>query len=264
MLADDIKFQLSSHIAKFDHLAISLMPAKVQKSIYVLYSFFAELDGLAAQVSEPMLGEIRCQWWRDVINQKQAQSPLAEALLVAIDLNGWPESALLEMIDAKIFDLYADPMQNTASFEAYAGHTYSALVQLTASAIDPIAAKQFANVSGHLGVAFAVAKNLTYLKVHQSRGQIYLPTEMLVNQQVSDNKSLQAFASLGLTHYSKAKSALNDKQLFAATLPLLRSKLILNNAQNYGDQLYKKLETISPSQLSFQWQLVKANIFKRI
>lgn len=264
MLDDDIKTKLSSHIAKFDHLAITLMPASVQKCTYVLYSFFAELDGLAAQVSEPMLGEIRCQWWRDVITQKQAQSPLAEALLEAIALHNWPEQSLLDLIDAKIFDLYADPMQNTASFEAYAGHTYSTLIQLTATAIDPLAAKQFPNVSGHLGVAFAVAKNLTYLKVHQSRGQIYIPEELLENQDVSHNQSLQAFAKLGLDHYAQAKAALNDRHLFAATLPLLRAKLILNNAQKYGDQLYQKLETISPSQLSFQWQLIKANIFKKI
>lgn len=264
MLDDDIKIQLSSHIAKFDHLAITLMPAKVQTSIYVLYSFFAELDGLATQVSEPMLGEIRCQWWRDVISQKQAQSPLAEALLKAIAQNNWPEQALLDLIDAKIFDLYADPMQNTASFEAYAGHTYSTLLQLTATAIDPLAAKQFANVSGHLGVAFTVAKSLTYLKVHQSRGQIYLPEELVKNQDVTNNQSLQSFVALGLEHYGQAKSAFTDKQLFAATLPMLRAKLILNNAQKYGDQLYQKLETISPNQLGFQWQLIKSNIFKKL
>lgn len=264
MLDADIKTQLSSHIAKFDHLAISLMPAKIQKSIYVLYSFFAELDGLAAQVSEPMLGEIRCQWWRDVITEKQAQSPLAEALITAIEQHNWPQQALLDLIDAKIFDLYADPMQNTASFEAYAGHTYSTLLQLTATAINPMAAKSFADVSGHLGVAFTVAKNLTYLKVHQSRGQIYLPTDFLKDEDVSNAQSLQAFANFGLDHYSKAKQHLDNKDLFPSVLPMLRAKLILNNAINLGDDIYNKLETISPSQLSFQWQLIKANIFKKI
>lgn len=264
MLDDNIKTELSSHIAKFDHLAITLMPQNVQKSIYVLYSFFAELDGLAAQVSEPMLGEIRCQWWRDVISKKQPESPLAEALITAIELNNWPEQALLDLIDAKIFDLYADPMQNTASFEAYAGHTYSTLVQLTATAIDPMAAKKFANVSGHLGVAFSVAKCLTYLKVHQSRGQVFLPSELLTNEDVSDNKSLQSFVKLGLEHYQLAQQSFDNKSLHAATLPLLRAKLILTNAQKMGDTLYQRLETISPSQLKFQWQLIKANIFKKI
>lgn len=264
MLDDDIKHQLSSHIAKFDHLAISLMPQNIQKSTYALYSFFAELDGLAAQVSEPMLGEIRCQWWRDVITQKQAQSPLAEALLAAIEQHNWPQKALLDLIDAKIFDLYADSMDNKASFEAYAGHTYSTLLQLTATAIDPLAAKQFANVSGHLGVAFTVAKSLTYLKVHQSRGQIFIPSDILKSIEVSDAQSLKTFTQFGLDHYKQAKQHLDDKKLFPAVLPLIRAKLILNNANKLGDDIYKKLETISPSQLSFQWQLIKANISKKI
>lgn len=264
MLDDDIKYQLSSHIAKFDHLAISLMPTNIQKSIYVLYSFFAELDGLASQVSEPMLGEIRCQWWRDVITDKQAQSPLAEALLEAMAKHTWPEQALLDLIDAKIFDLYADPMDNKASFEAYAGHTYSTLLQLTAQAIDPMAAKQFADVSGHLGVAFTVAKSLTYLKVHQSRGQIFIPNDILKSIEVSDVESLKKFIQFGLDHYALAKQHLTDKVLFPASLPLIRAKLILSNAHKLGDDIYKKLETISPSQLSFQWDLMKANIFKKI
>lgn len=262
MLDDNIKHQLSSHIAKFDHLAITLMPQDIQKSIYVLYSFFAELDGLASQVSEPMLGEIRCQWWRDVITNQQPESPLAEAMLVAIEKHSWPQQALLDLIDAKIFDLYADPMQNTASFEAYAGHTYSTLVQLTATAINPQAAKQFADVSGHLGVAFTVAKSLTYLKVHQSRGQIYLPSDILKSIEVSDHQSLQNFIKLGQKHYKLAQQHLTDKQLLPAALPLIRAKLILNKAQKLDDQLYTKLATIAPSQLQFQWQLIKANVLK--
>lgn len=268
MLDDNLKTELSSHIAKFDHLAISLMPTHVQKSIFVLYSFFTELDSLAAQVSEPMLGEIRCQWWRDVITNKQAQSPLAEALLAAISTHNWPEQALLDLIDAKIFDLYANPMENTSSFEAYAGHTYSTLVQLTATAIDPQQAKSFVDVSGHLGVAFTVAKSLTYLKVHQSRGQIYMPNDLVaddltITENLTNPKTLQAFVDLGLAHYQQAQKHLTQTTVFSATLPLLRCKLILQNAQKLGDDVYQKLETISPSQLSFQWQVFKANIGKK-
>lgn len=255
MLDDNLKAVLGSHIHKFDHIAISLMPQNVQKSIFVLYSFFAELDGLAAQVSEPMLGEIRCQWWRDVIGQQQAQSPLAGALLEAIETHNWPQQPLLDLINAKIFDLYANPMETKADFEAYAGHTYSALVQLTAVAINPQAAKDFADVSGHLGVAFAVAKSILHLKIQKSRGQVFIPQEIATEQE---------FINYGLNHYKLAKKHLRKSPVFSAVLPLIRCKLMLVSAQKLGDELYPKLETVAPSQLKFQWQLLKANIAKRI
>lgn len=256
------------------------MPLEIQQSIFVIYSFFAELDGLAVKVSEPMLGEIRCQWWYDIITNKTPESPLAEALIEAMDKHAWPEKPLLDMINAKIFDLYANPMDNKAGFEAYAGHTYSTLVHLSANAIDTHAAKVFSDVSGHLGVAFCVAKCLTYLKIHQSRGQVYIPTEILskagfdadhflASTDVTKiNTCLQDFANYGLYHYGHARQALNmlDKptkqRLFPAILPMLRSKLILQNAVKHGDNISQKLETILPRQLNFQWQLIKANLFK--
>ena len=279
---DQLKQQLGSHIAKFDHLAITLMPQDVQLSIYVLCSFFAELDVIPATVSEPMLGEIRYQWWRDVINEKNAQSPLAEKLLEAMQTHNWAEKPLLDMIDAKIFDLYANPMETKTQFEAYAGHTYSTLLQLTANSIAPATAKLFSDVSGHLGVAFCVAKYLTYLKVHQSRGQVFIPQDILSQHALSTddfiaaqnlasiNACLQAFAAYGQDHYQQAKSHLNKldskakSALFPTLLPSIRSKLILSNAKKHENALFQKLETISPSQLSFQWQLVKANLFKKI
>ncbi|MCJ8322509.1 MAG: squalene/phytoene synthase family protein [Rhizobiales bacterium] len=261
MLDDNLKAELGSRIHKFDHIAISLMPQNVQKSIFVLYSFFAELDGLAAQVSEPMLGEIRCQWWRDVISQQQAQSPLAEALLTAINAHNWPQQALLDIIEAKIFDLYANPMASTADFEGYAGHTYATLIQLTALAINPQAAKDFADVSGHLGVAFAVAKSVLHLKIHKSRGQVFMPQDIATTQ---DKATEQDFVNYGLNHYNLAKKHLHKSPVFSAVLPAIRAKLMLTSAQKLAGDLYPKLESIAPKQLKFQWQLLTANITKNI
>lgn len=279
---DNLKQTLDSHIAKFDHLAISLMPQHAQKHIFILYSFFAELDGLAAQVSEPMLGEIRCQWWREIITNQTAQSPLSQSLLETIEENAIPTDILLNMIDAKIFDLYANPMETKASFEAYAGQTYSALLQLSANIISPQNSKLFTDISGHLGVAFGVSKSISYLKVHQSRGQIFIPNDFLFELNISNddflsannlpamNQVITAFAKYGHTHYLDAKKHLNNldkptkNKMISVLYPMLRSQLVLNNTIANQINIYKNIENIFPSQLSFQWQLIKANLLKKI
>ncbi len=263
----NLKQLLDSKITKYDHLAISIMPKNIQTSIYVLYSFFAELESLPTLVSEPMLGEIRCQWWRDIITESRAESPLAEALLQAIDVHQWPKQTLLNMIDAKIFDLYANPMENTGSFEAYAGHTHSALLQLTANSINASAAKSFNDISGHLGVAYCVAKNLLYFKRHQSSGQSYIPSDILVKHE-NISHSLTEFANFGLDHYQHAQTLLKSlkkaekKPVFSAAFPCLHAGLMLKFALKNPETLYNNPALIAPSQLQFQWQLIKANLFK--
>ena len=41
------------------------------------------------------------------------------------------------MLDARIFDLYDDPMPSTQRLEGYCGETASALIQLAAMVLDP-------------------------------------------------------------------------------------------------------------------------------
>ncbi len=41
------------------------------------------------------------------------------------------------MIDARIFDLYDDPMETRTSLEGYAGETASALIQLASLVLSP-------------------------------------------------------------------------------------------------------------------------------
>ena len=61
-----------------------------------------------------MLGEIRLQWWRDAL-QGEARgdvraNPVAAALDDAIVRFRLPRQALVDLIDARVFDLYDDPM----------------------------------------------------------------------------------------------------------------------------------------------------------
>jgi phytoene/squalene synthetase len=62
-----------------------------------------------------------------------------------------------DMIDARIFDLYDDPIETRVSLEGYAGETASALIQLASLVLSPDEAPQSAEAAGHAGVAQAIA-----------------------------------------------------------------------------------------------------------
>ena len=65
-------------------LATLFAPADKRGPLFALYAFNAEIASVRDRAREPMPGEIRLQWWRDVINGERtgeaAANPIAAAL----------------------------------------------------------------------------------------------------------------------------------------------------------------------------------------
>ena len=70
------------------YLAALYAPEDKRADLRALYAFNAEIAGVRDRVSQALPGEIRLQWWRDVIAAKDAGTeaghPVADALLGAV------------------------------------------------------------------------------------------------------------------------------------------------------------------------------------
>ena len=134
------------------YLAALYAPEDRRGALFALYAFNAEIAGIRDRVSEALPGEIRLQWWRDVIAAQDASAgaghPVAEALLEAIERHGLPRPAFENYLDARIFDLYDDPMPSRSDLEGYCGETAAALIQLSAMILDPEAAADACGTGG--------------------------------------------------------------------------------------------------------------------
>ena len=165
------------------YLSVLYAPQDRRADLLALYAFNAEIAGIRDRVSEPMPGEIRLQWWRDMIEagtpDAAAGSPVATALLEAIEANGLPRAAFSGYLEARTFDLYDDPMPSRNDLEGYCGETASALIQLAALILDAEAAPGHAEPAGHAGCAQAVAGLLRLMPIHRARGQCYVPADIL-------------------------------------------------------------------------------------
>jgi phytoene synthase len=53
-------------------LSALFAPAHQRGPLFALYAFNAEIASVRDRAREPMPGEIRLQWWRDVINGERA------------------------------------------------------------------------------------------------------------------------------------------------------------------------------------------------
>lgn len=256
------------------YLALLLMPVWAQRDLLALMLFSAELASIRDRIREPLPGEIRLQWWRDVLSGgregEAAAHPVASALLETLAHLKLPVAPLLAMCEARVFDLYDDPMPDRSSYEGYAGETASALLQMSAFVLDPAASQTAATASGHAGVAQAVAGHLMLMPISQGRGQVFVPGDILAATGLDRDRFLagrdmtaitvavRTFADLGREHLGKARQALADipAQLHPAYLPLALVEPVLELAQQKGAAC---LETsIQPSQWRRQWRLWRA------
>ena len=131
---------------------------------------------------EPMAGEVRLQWWHDAIERPGSgdarANPVAAALLDTVVRFRLPIATLIALIEARRFDLYNDPMGTWAELEAYCERTSGALFALAARVLDA-RFDDAAAASRHAGIAVALTGLLRALPLHASRGQLYLPLDLL-------------------------------------------------------------------------------------
>src|SRR5690606_14155565 len=88
-------------------------PGEKRDALAALYLFNAEIAAIRDRAREPLPGEMRIQWWRDTLEAGEAAAaghPVAEALTRAISAYRLPLDAFERYLDARIFDLYDDPM----------------------------------------------------------------------------------------------------------------------------------------------------------
>jgi phytoene synthase len=158
-------------------------PADKRPHLHALHAFNFEIARVRESVREAMVGEIRLQWWRDAL-QGEARgdvraNPVAAALDDTIVKFRLPRQALVNLIDARIFDLYEDPMPSLNDLEGYCGETSSSLIQLSSLILSDGADSGTADAAGHAGVAYAVTGLLRAFPIHARQGQLYVPAEIL-------------------------------------------------------------------------------------
>ncbi|WP_180901409.1 phytoene/squalene synthase family protein [Martelella soudanensis] len=260
------------------YLAVLLSPAQHRAGLTALYLFNAELARVRERISEPLPGEVRLQYWRDVLegggHGESERNPLAARLLRTLETYRLPAAPLIGMSEARIFDLYDDPMGSLSDFEGYAGETASALIQLASMVLDPERAAAASTAAGHAGVAQAVAGSLLLLSRHRANGQVFIPTEILsatgldresfliASDRDRVGNAIRAFAGFGRSHLEKfgAQGSIPG-EIAPAYLPMATCKNILVKAEGLGENVLDI--SIQPPQWKRQFAMMRSLLFRK-
>lgn len=144
-------------------------PLSARRHLQALAAFWQEIAGISAKVSNAMAGEIRLQYWLELLAKSgdAAGNPLGEAVLATIAQMQLPVAAFTDMVEARIGDLYDDPMPDIGALEHYCGAIYGAQVRLNTLILagdgrDPGGAA----ACGHAGMALGLTEIIQALPGH--------------------------------------------------------------------------------------------------
>jgi phytoene synthase len=190
------------------YLATLFARAEHRDGLLALYAFNVEITQVRDKAREPLPGEIRLQWWREMLegtrDGEAAANPVAAALKATLARYDFVAAPLLELIDARLFDLYDEPMASLADLELYAIRTQSPLFAMAAGILN--AGEALPEMSTlDASVAYGIANLLNSFGRHAARRQLYVPFEILdrhgVNREdiyagASSNALLAALADI--------------------------------------------------------------------
>jgi phytoene synthase len=167
----------------FERYASTLfVDADSRRALLALYAFNVEISRVREQVSQPLPGEIRLQWWTDMLagagHGGVEGNPVAAELLHAIRKHRLPIKLLSRLIDEHQFDLYNDPMPSMAALEAYVHDTSSALFALGARIMGG-QSDGVDHLARHAGFAQGLARVIVSLPIDSARRQLFVPLQLL-------------------------------------------------------------------------------------
>ncbi len=254
-------------------LATLFAPAKYRRPLFALYAFNVEIARIREMAREPMPGEIRLQWWRDVLagggHGDVAAHPVAAALREVAVRYRLPPTMLADMIEARTFDIYDDPMASLADLDLYCVRTSAALVELAARILGDGKDTGTGDLAGHAGIAYAITGLLRALPIHAARRQLYVPQDVLqrygaqqedVFAGTATTELRAALAELRL-HARKHLTAARDMMAGApaaiapAFLPVALVRPVLDRMEK---RRYQPFQPLDIPQWRRQWTLWRA------
>ena len=164
------------------YLCALLAPRDARSVLLTLTAFNAEIARVSETVSEPALGEIRLEWWRETIadlyDGETRNHPVVLALAPAIRQGQLSRERFEHIIDARAKDLSASSPADLATLEAFAWATSAELHHLWREALGGTG-DNAARAVDHAGIAFALVGLVRAIPFHAARGRFYLPADLV-------------------------------------------------------------------------------------
>jgi len=148
-----------------------------------LYAFNYEVARTRELVTEPLLGQIRLQWWREsletaysggLVRRHEVVGPLTSA----IRTHGLSREHFERLLEARALDLSDAPPATLTELESYCEATSSRLLRLALEILDVRDSEAATAAAREVGVAYALAGLLRAIPFHARARRQYIPSDL--------------------------------------------------------------------------------------
>jgi len=209
--------------------------SKGRHALWALYALNLELSRTHELVTQPVLGEIRLRWWRDVLvdlfKGQATGHPVVEALA-----ESWPsvaqvQNTLLSLVDSRILELHGQVPKTLEELEGYLGRTSSSLMQLSLSALG-VNDGSARVASDRIGLAWGLVGLIRSLPFSSGPAQLSVPSSVfselgysledeIVGPSLVLNSAVRVLAERATFHICRSrKHAVNAPSTARAVLSL--------------------------------------------
>ncbi len=242
----------ADQVRRFDYdryLCSLFAPAKHREALFAVLAFNIEVAKTREAVTEPMLGQIRLQWWREAIAEIYDSDPergdirrheVAQPLGVAIRAHDLPRRAFDQLIDAREFDLTDQAPGSLSALVDYLDDTSAALFHLLSLILG---ARDVATETAARGVgrAWGLTGLIRAIPFHARQHRCFIPQDVaaaagLNMRDVFELKPTGALADAVRRLTGEARSGLElaranredcDPRALAAVLPAILAERYL-------------------------------------
>jgi 15-cis-phytoene synthase len=253
-------------------LAALFAPRETRADLLTLYAFNVELARIAEQVTEPELGAIRLQWWREALARARTGEstghPVADAMGDVRRRRALAPERIESLIEARSFDIATRIMPDRSALETYLHDTAGALFGL-AAACAGVPGATIEPAASQAGLAYGLTGLMRALPVHASSGRVTLPADALRRHGTSPEAVLAGQTEPGLRVVledlrDQARTALDDarrhvakldRRAQAAFLPLSLVDPYLAALERRGRDPLREIADVNP--LNRLWRMAR-------
>ncbi|HUI17202.1 MAG TPA: phytoene/squalene synthase family protein [Alphaproteobacteria bacterium] len=176
-------------------------PRGRREDLFTLYAFNLELAKTREVVSEPILGRIRLQWWREAIAGIYAEAPqhqaVAQALAGLVLSRGLGRAHFERLIEAREQELEEMPSQTLALLEGFAANSSAPLVALALEALG-VRGEAATVAAEACGTGWALTGLLRAVPFHARQRRLYLPADLLAEAGLAPDELFERGGARGL------------------------------------------------------------------
>jgi len=259
------------------YLTALFAPPMVRGALLALYAFNAEVSRIREATSEALIGQIKLEWWREMIaliyegGAEPQGNPVVEGLASIVEFHKLNRVHFDELLNCRAADMSEEAPKDMLALETYAEGTSARLLWLALEILD-VRDDASTSAAQHVGIAWSLAGIMRAVLFHARENRLMLPQDVMDANNLGGQDALrrknadkishiiEQIGSVARLHLEKAKAFQGsvDKRAVSTLLLGVLAGQYLKGAAKRGYDVFDPHHALQrPNILKLTWSALR-------